>query len=61
MSTQEATYNGVPVVGLPIAAEQHVNMARVADVDNAGIVLSWSELSVDKIISAVRSVLKDKT
>ncbi len=61
LSTQEATYNGVPVVGIPIAAEQHINMARVVKVDNAGTVLSWSDLSVEKIISALRTILTDES
>ncbi|CAG0918708.1 unnamed protein product [Notodromas monacha] len=60
LSTQEATYHGVPVIGLPIAADQHTNMAKVTGVDSAGVVLHWGLLTVDDIVSAVRRILQDE-
>ncbi|CAG0924292.1 unnamed protein product, partial [Notodromas monacha] len=60
LSTQEATYHGVPVIGLPIAADQHTNMAKVTGVDSAGVVLHWGLITVDDIVSAVRRILQDE-
>ena len=60
LGTQEATYHGVPVIGMPIAADQFVNLARVVDVDKAGVMLLWDDLSADKIADAIQTILVDE-
>ncbi|XP_035787469.1 UDP-glucuronosyltransferase 2B1-like [Anopheles albimanus] len=58
MSTQEATYHGVPIVGLPIYVDQHLNLHRTVQV-RAGVKLDLATLSTIKIINALKTVLED--
>ncbi|CAG0917579.1 unnamed protein product [Notodromas monacha] len=56
LSTQEAIYHGVPLVGLPVGADQHMNMEHVLAA-GTGVTLSWSSLSAEEIISALKTVM----
>lgn len=60
LGTQEATYHGVPVIGMPIAADQFVNLARVVNVDKAGVMLSWEGLTSEKIAGAIQTILSNE-
>ena len=52
MSTQEAVYHGVPVIGLPFVSDQHHNMMKAVR-DGYGIVLSWSNIDEEQLFSAL--------
>ncbi|CAG0924203.1 unnamed protein product [Notodromas monacha] len=58
LSTQEATYHGVPVVGIPIGADQMLNMKRTEN-EGAGLTLEWSSLTTEGIYNAVLRVLSE--
>ncbi|XP_049547259.1 UDP-glycosyltransferase UGT5-like isoform X1 [Anopheles darlingi] len=58
MSTQEATYHGVPMVGIPIYVDQHLNLHRTVQA-GAGVKLDLATLSTVKIVDALRAVLEN--
>jgi glucuronosyltransferase len=58
LSTQEATYHGVPVVGVPIGADQMLNMKKT-EIEGAGLTLEWANLSADKIYDAIKRVITE--
>ncbi|CAG0885293.1 unnamed protein product [Cyprideis torosa] len=59
LSTQEATYHGVPVVGIGIGIDQMTNMKKTESM-GAGIALEWNKLTVDQLVSAIERVLRDR-
>jgi glucuronosyltransferase len=56
MSTQEAVYHGVPIVGIPFFADQHINIHK-AVVRGVGENLPFTTLSVDSVLKAIRKIL----
>ncbi|XP_052860224.1 UDP-glycosyltransferase UGT5-like, partial [Anopheles cruzii] len=60
MSTQEATYHAVPIVGIPIYVDQHLNLHRTIQ-SGAGVKLDLATLSTASIIGALRAVLENAT
>lgn len=48
LSTQEATYHGVPLLGLPVYLDQHYNMGQVQQ-QGWGRVLQWEDISYDTL------------
>ena len=56
----EAKYHGVPVLGVPIAFDQHRNAARLAK-KGYGRVLNWDDMTVESIIENINILIKDTT
>nr|XP_022906519.1 UDP-glucuronosyltransferase 1-9-like [Onthophagus taurus] len=58
LSTQEAIYHGVPVLGIPIIIDQHNNAAKVTS-KGGGLTLNYYDISKDKLFSAVSEILNN--
>ena len=56
LSTQEAIYHGVPVVGIPFIADQFSNIMKLST-RGVGIELVYDTLSKQSILDAVQTVL----
>jgi UDP:flavonoid glycosyltransferase YjiC (YdhE family) len=56
LSTQEAIYHGVPVVGIPFIADQFVNIVKLVT-HGLGVELVYDTLSKQTILDAVHTVL----
>jgi glucuronosyltransferase len=56
LSTQEATYHGIPVVGIPFFADQFSNIFKLST-RGAGVELVYHTLSKQTILHAVQTVL----
>ncbi|CAG0884011.1 unnamed protein product [Cyprideis torosa] len=59
MSMQEATYHAVPMLGIPIGAEQWYNVRWLTE-QMGGLQLKWTELSTDKLVQSIRKLAKDQ-
>ncbi|CAL4094090.1 unnamed protein product [Meganyctiphanes norvegica] len=57
---QEATFHGVPVLGVPISFDQHRNAARLAR-KGYGLFLNWDEMTVELIVENINILIKDNT
>jgi len=57
-STQEATYHGAPVLGLPVFGDQHTNMAR-AQREGWGRLLQWDDLTEESLGAAIQGMMAD--
>ncbi|KAJ3622263.1 hypothetical protein MTP99_002783 [Tenebrio molitor] len=58
LGTTEAIFNGVPMVGIPVYADQKMNMARANSVGIANV-LSWQELTEETLFSAINETIND--
>ncbi|CAG7682199.1 unnamed protein product [Allacma fusca] len=58
LSTQEAIYNGVPMVVMPICADQDIN-ARFAEEKGFAITLEIADLSEEILLTAINKILMD--
>lgn len=58
-STQEATYHGVPILGIPVAIDQHYNMRKVQK-EGWGHVLYWEDLTYDNLRGHILQLMDDK-
>lgn len=56
LSTLEATYNGVPVVGIPFYGDQRNNMANLV-ARGMGIVLQYNNITKQSVLEALHTVL----
>jgi len=56
LSSQEAIYHGVPIVGMPVFLDQHVNTKKAA-MRGYGEVLSLNDITSENVLSAIRKVL----
>ncbi|XP_050735224.1 UDP-glycosyltransferase UGT5-like isoform X1 [Eriocheir sinensis] len=57
-SSQEATYHGVPVIGLPVTLDQHHNM-RTVQREGWGRVLQWEDLTNESLRVLILQTLDD--
>ncbi|XP_045120213.1 UDP-glycosyltransferase UGT5-like [Portunus trituberculatus] len=57
-STQEATYHGVPILGMPVSIDQHHNMRTVKH-EGWGDFLYWEDLTYDKLQGHILQLLDD--
>ncbi|XP_023705438.1 UDP-glucuronosyltransferase 2C1 isoform X2 [Cryptotermes secundus] len=56
LGTLEATYNGVPVVGIPFFGDQRNNLANLA-ARGMGIILEYSNITKQSVLEALHTVL----
>lgn len=56
LSTQEALYHGVPIVGMPVFCDQHKNVHKFVS-KGFGQKLSFEDLNRDAILEVLREVL----
>jgi len=59
LSTQEAIHRGVPLVGIPIFADQHYNLARTVSL-SIGIRLDYENITTESVTWALNEVLKNQ-
>ncbi|CAL4113924.1 unnamed protein product, partial [Meganyctiphanes norvegica] len=57
-STQEAFYNGVPVLGFPVFADQSMNMAAIEN-QGWGRVINWKGLTEDHLREALLDIINN--
>lgn len=58
LSTQEAVYHGIPVIGLPFVIDQENNMVKAVK-DGYAIKLDWSTIEEEVLYQAIRSILHE--
>ena len=58
-STQESTYHGVKVLGLPLFADQIGNMAEV-QAQGWGKFLKWQDLSFGLLKSSIEEIINNE-
>lgn len=58
MSTLEASYHGVPVLGLPVFGDQHGNMQQT-EAEGWGRSLKWDGLDGETVREAILGVMND--
>jgi glucuronosyltransferase len=58
LSTIEAAYRGVPVVGVPIMIDQNPNLELLIS-KKAAVRLDFLTLTKESVLAAVRSILDD--
>lgn len=56
LGTLEATYNGVPVVGIPFYGDQRNNLANL-EARGMGITLQYNNITKQSVLKALRTVL----
>jgi UDP:flavonoid glycosyltransferase YjiC (YdhE family) len=56
LSSQEAIYHGVPIVGMPFIADQFSNIVKLA-AHGVGVQLVYHTLSKQSVLNAVHTVL----
>lgn len=59
LSTQEATYYSVPVIGMPIFADQYNNVARFVN-EGWGNEIHWTDLSEEGFRNVIKDTLTNK-
>ncbi|KAG0719524.1 UDP-glucuronosyltransferase 2B15 [Chionoecetes opilio] len=57
-STQEASYHGVSILGIPVSIDQHHNM-RMVQQEGWGRVLHWRDLSFDSLRNLILQTMDD--
>lgn len=60
LSTHEAYWHGIPIIGIPVYVDQFINCARVVKA-NVGEVLSLGDLSANHVIDVVRKVVETRS
>ena len=58
MGTQEAIYNGVPMVGIPFYSDQHHNIENYVS-KGIAVKLDYKVISKESVLSAIRTVLEN--
>lgn len=55
LSTQEAIYHGLPLIGIPIFGDQDLNMQKVASL-GIGIKLDFNKLTREDLLNALKTI-----
>ncbi|XP_068085753.1 UDP-glucosyltransferase 2-like [Anabrus simplex] len=58
LSTHEAIYRGVPMVGIPFFMDQQTNIQKVID-HGVGLRLDYEDITKETVLKAIRTVLDD--
>jgi glucuronosyltransferase len=58
LSTQEASYNGVPLVGIPMMGDQLMNVLHSENLGYA-VSLPYATVTKEAVLSAVKKILSD--
>ncbi|RXG55522.1 UDP-glucuronosyltransferase 1-5 [Armadillidium vulgare] len=59
LSTHESVYNGVPVIGMPVFADQYANMAAV-ELEGFGRLMEWDKLEENIFRDMILEVINSK-
>jgi glucuronosyltransferase len=59
LSGQEAMYNGVPVIGIPVFGDQKMNVIRSVN-EGYGIMLNLKNITKDTVLAAIEKGLNDE-
>lgn len=59
-SLEEATYNALPIVGIPFFGDQRMNL-RLAERNGIGKMVNFDGLNEEEMLSAINEVLTDPT
>jgi glucuronosyltransferase len=57
-SFQEAVYHGVPLLGIPVFADQKYNAKKITN-EEIGLQLPFKELSKEKLLTSITVILND--
>ncbi|KAK7865280.1 hypothetical protein R5R35_012576 [Gryllus longicercus] len=60
LSTHEAIYRGVPVIGIPFFGDQPVNIQKLVS-RGVAIQLNFKELTKESLLKAIRTILNDSS
>ncbi|KAJ2949071.1 hypothetical protein O0L34_g6010 [Tuta absoluta] len=60
IGTQEAVFHGVPIIGIPIYADQYNNLLRAQDI-GIGRILLYHDITEDTLRNTLNDVIKDNT
>lgn len=58
MSTIETIYHAVPILGIPMAADQKMNMANSASL-GIGEVLNYDDITEEALLNKINKILQD--
>lgn len=58
LSTTEAIYEGVPIIGIPIFADQACNVMTI-EVQGAGELLRYQDISKKSVLEKIHRLLND--
>lgn len=58
LSTQEAVHNGVPLLGMPFALDQHANLQKCVEKGMAEAV-DYTSLTTEIILEKIRKILNN--
>jgi len=58
LSTQEASYNGVPLIGIPMMGDQLMNVLKSENMGYA-VGLPYDTVSKETVLATIKKVLND--
>jgi UDP:flavonoid glycosyltransferase YjiC (YdhE family) len=60
LGTQEAVYNGVPMIGIPLYSDQHQNIEIYVS-KNIAVKLDYYAINKESVLHAIRTILENST